>query len=153
MEIRQPDATDIEAIVDLWVRLAADQQAYGSHLLADENRAPIRETISRHVISDGLLVARESTLIGFVMFREEVGQFKRTVTRGIIENIYVIPDRRGEGIGSELLNAAEVALVAGGAEVIVLEVLADNEDAQRFYREHGYEPHRMEFARELNGTD
>jgi len=32
--------------------------------------------------------------------------------------------------------------------VVALETMADNEAARRFYRRHGYEPHRIELERE-----
>jgi GNAT superfamily N-acetyltransferase len=142
------DAAD--ELADMWVSLAADQRTYGSHLEAEANRGQIRSAISRHVVSDRLRVARENDrLLGFVMFTVDSGSLSRSVSRGLVENLYVVPDRRREGIGTALLEAAESALEGEGVDVIALDVLAANNDARAFYREHGYGPHRVTVERSI----
>ncbi|MFW5949866.1 MAG: GNAT family N-acetyltransferase [archaeon] len=144
MFLESPSTDDIEELTEMWVTLADDQQVYGSHLRAESNREAIQESIGRHVVGDRLRVAREDgRLLGFVMFTVESKAYERTVTRGLIENIYVVADRRREGIGTRLLRAAESALADEGVDVIALDVMADNEGARGFYRHHGYAPHRV----------
>ena len=87
-------------------------------------------------------------LVGFVMFGPETGDFEQEVVRGVVENIYVDPAFRGRGVGGELLAAAEERLFEDGADRVSLEVLADNEDARRFYARHGYAPHRVELEKD-----
>ncbi|MFC7079977.1 GNAT family N-acetyltransferase [Halorussus caseinilyticus] len=142
---------DADAAADRWVELAADQRGFGSHLLADENRATIREAIARSAVSDELLVARDDAgeLVGFVTFGVESSNYEQDATRGFVQNIYVVPDRRDEGVGSELLGAAETKLVDDGADTLALEMMADNRDARRFYRRHGYAPHRVELEKSV----
>ncbi len=148
MEIEVPDTGSADDVVDRWVDLADGQRRHDSHLLPSDNRTTIREDVVRHLVSDSLLVARQDDEIqGFVMFTVEGGTYQQDVTRGIVENLFVVPDRRDEGVGSELLGAAEAALAERGADVVALEVLAANEDARRFYRQHGYEPHRLEMEK------
>ncbi|QIO23278.1 GNAT family N-acetyltransferase [Haloarcula sp. JP-L23] len=148
MEITLATAADVDAVVDQWVALARDQQTYGSHLLASENRTAIREAVLQRVVADELLVARDGeTLVGFVMVSMERGRYEQRCTRGLIENIYVRPDYRREGIGSELLSAGEKALAENGATAVALEVMAANESARRFYADHGYAPHRIELEK------
>ncbi|WP_181686512.1 GNAT family N-acetyltransferase [Halorhabdus salina] len=142
------DAAD--ELADMWVSLAADQRAYGSHLEAETNRGQIRSAINRHTISGRLRVVRESDrLLGFVMFTVDSSSLRRTVSRGLIENLYVVPDRRREGIGTTLLDAAETALGDEGVDVIALDVLAPNDGARAFYRDRGYNPHRMSVEKSI----
>lgn len=145
----EPADTDTAAdLVDLWVELAAGQRDHGSHILPDANRKRVRESLVRHAVTDGLLIAREDDeILGFVSFHMESGAYEQDVNRGIVENIYVIPERQGEGIGTELLAAAERRLFGAGCDAIGLEVMAPNERAKEFYRRHGYEPHRVEMER------
>jgi len=148
-----PD-TDVatEAIVDLWVDLAADQRAHGSHLDAEGNRTRIREAIVRHAVDGGVLVARDreaGDLLGFVMFARETATYAQDLSRGIVENLYVRPAQRGEGVGSALLEAAEDALAERGLDAVTLEVMAANEDARRLYRRRGYEEYRVELEKPL----
>lgn len=156
--IEAGDAADTDAIAELWVALATDQRAYGSHLLAEENREQIRDAIARHVVLDGLRVARPESedsdlpIVGFVMFDVETGAYEQDVDRGIVRNLFVRPGHRDEGIGGALLSAAEEALADAGADVVALEAMFSNEDARRFYMNQGYYPHRVEFEKRV-GND
>lgn len=49
---------DVDALVEAWVALAAEQRAHGSHLLAEGNRAAVREDLSRRAVLGEALVAR-----------------------------------------------------------------------------------------------
>ncbi|WP_225333829.1 GNAT family N-acetyltransferase [Halomicrobium urmianum] len=148
MEVVLADVDAADAVVDLWTALAADQLAHGSHILPGENRATIRESVDRRLVADELLVARrDGATVGFVMFTVECGRFEQDADRGIVENIYVTPAHRGCGVGSELLAAAERTLEERGVDAVALDVMADNESARRFYRRHGYEPHRVQMEK------
>ena len=144
MEISTPTTALADRLTEMWVDLARDQRSYGSHLLGPENRPVIRETVVQRIVAGTLLVARrEGSVVGFVMFTVEHGRYEQDVRPGLVENLYVAPDARREGIGSALLRAAEERLVADGATVVQLEAMADNESARQFYAAHGYTPHRL----------
>jgi len=147
MEVAPPGMDEADAVTDAWVDLAAGQRQYGSLLRAEANREAVREAVARSIVTGGLLVAYDPDLVGFVMFGPESGTYEQHAEKGIVENLYVVPERRGEGIGTALLEAAEESLAADGAEVISLDVMADNEAARRFYREHGYDPNRVTMTR------
>lgn len=148
MTVELPDRSELDDIADLWVDLAEGQRAYGSHLLAETNRSAVRDALARSLVTGGLLVARvDGELAGFVMFGPESQRYEQDVQRGFVDNIYVAPDHRGEGVGSDLLAAAESKLREAGVDTLSLEVMADNERARRFYRRHGYEPHRVELEK------
>jgi len=51
-------------------------------------------------------------------------------------SVYVSPDYRGEGIGTALVERAEVYLREKGAEAVEDVVLADNEVGNAFYERH-----------------
>ncbi len=140
---------DAEALTDLWVRLADGQRHFGSHLYANANRTTIREALLSHITTDGVLVARDEVIVGFVMYSPEVGSYEQDVRRGIVHNIYVDPDYRNGGVGSELLAAAERRLVDAGVDVVALEAMARNEGAIRLYERHGYERHRIELEKRV----
>ncbi|MFW6321118.1 MAG: GNAT family N-acetyltransferase [Halohasta sp.] len=153
MEISRPTMGDVEPLVDCWVALAADQRQYGSRLLPEENREPVAEAIAQHIVSDGLLVAREEAIRGFVMYRVETGRYLEDRTTGVIVNLYVDPAIRDQGIGSRLLAAAEAELADAGVDTVTLEVLAANDAARRFYARHGYRSHRVELAKSLSSEN
>ncbi|MFC7128130.1 GNAT family N-acetyltransferase [Haloferax chudinovii] len=167
MRVSSAAFSDLDRLADLWVELAADQRAFGSHLRADANRTPIREALARHVAADGVLVAREGDtaggteggsnteaagtddVVGFVMFDIEAGAYEQDATRGLVRNLFVRPAYRDAGVGTRLLEAAENALGEAGADTVALDVLAANDAARRFYRRHGYRPHRVELEKSM----
>jgi ribosomal protein S18 acetylase RimI-like enzyme len=138
------EMSDVDRLVELWVALARDQRAYDSHIDPEANRAVVRETLARHIVVDGVTVARHADdVVGFVMFGLEHGAYEQRVTRGVVDNLFVSSGWRGEGIGAALLDRAETALAAAGADVVSLETMATNRRAQRFYERHGYHAHRV----------
>ena len=147
--IEQATIDDVDTVADCWVRLAAEQRQYGSRLAADANRTVATERIARHVVVGGLLVARDETIQGFVMFHPDKGAYTQTEPTGTITHLYVRPAARDSGIGTRLLAAAESELAAAGVSAVSIEVLADNDAAKRLYDRRGYEPHRTELQKRL----
>ncbi len=146
--IEPAETGEEDAIAEQWVELAAGQRDHGSHILPDANGTAIRESILRHIVGDTLLVARaDGDIVGFVMFAIQQGTYEQDVTRGVVENLYVEPGRRSEGIGRALLETAHESLAERGADVVALDVMADNDEARTLYRRLGYTPHRLELER------
>jgi ribosomal protein S18 acetylase RimI-like enzyme len=153
MEVVRPSMDAADRIADQWVTFAARQRDHGSHLLPEQNRKRIRETVARYIIRDQLLVARADEIHGFVMYTLESSSYEQDTSRGVIENLYVEPSVRSQGVGSELLEAAEQDLADAGVSEVTLDVLAANDRARSFYRDHGYSPHRIECEKALDGDD
>lgn len=155
VRIEKPEMEEADALADLWVDLAREQRAYGSHLLPAANRSAIHDAIAHHVVVDGILVARadDATVLGFVMFGPVSGSYEEDVSRGVVRNLFVRPGHRDEGVGTTLLAAAEDALAGEGFSVVTLEAMAANDDAVRFYRRHGYETTRVEMEKRLDAGD
>lgn len=150
MVITTTSADDVDAVVDQWVALARDQREYESHIVPESNRPSIRETALRRIVSDELLLAREDgEMAGFVMFTTESGQYEQDVRRGIVQNLYVVPAYRSQGIGTALLTAAEEHLAESGVDCVALNVMSNNESARRFYRRNGYDTHRVELEKSI----
>lgn len=59
-----------------------------------------------------------------------------------LEELYVLPEHRGAGIGERLLHAAIEHARAAGAAAIDLEVDADHQRAEGLYARNGFMPHR-----------
>lgn len=146
-EIEPATREDVDRLASLWVDLATDQRAHGSHILPATNRPRIRQSLLHHQVDDRVLVARGDDVLGFVMFTIEQHPYERDVSRGLVENLFVVPEARDRGVGSALLRAAEAVLADRGVDAVALEVLADNEGARRFYRRAGYDPARIQLER------
>lgn len=90
--------------------------------------------------ADGFLVARDADaarpVVGFVIGTPVSCHGQPT---GHIKNLAVRPDRREEGIGTALLEAAIDVLLSAGAETVTLEVRRENTAARSLYRSLGFE--------------
>ena len=145
---------DLETITDLWVRLARDQRTHDAAVRADSNREPMRETLAAYQVADGLLVARlAGEIVGFASVTLEQGTLDLDSTRGLLSNLYVEPAFRDRGIGAALLEAAEEVAADRGADDLLLEVMAKNGAARRFYEREGYDEFRVTMARSLENRD
>jgi len=155
MRVEPTALADLDRVVSLWVALADEQRAHGSHLTAEPNRDLMREALAQQVVDHTCLVARaeddegatSGAIVGFVSFGLERDGLDRDLVRGVVHNLYVVPAARRRGIGSELLSVAETALVVAGADRVALEALAANAEARRFYEARGYEAHRVGYER------
>lgn len=154
VEIDAAERADVDRVAGLWVDLAAGQRAHGARIQSDANRTAVRERLAHLAAAGDLLVARASggeAVVGFVAVEVAADRYDTDGDRGVVTDLYVVPERRGEGIGSALLSAGEARLADHGVDVVGLEALADNDAARRFYRRHGYDPHRVELAKPLDG--
>ncbi|MFB6105254.1 MAG: GNAT family N-acetyltransferase [Halobacteriaceae archaeon] len=150
--IEPADNDDLDELADLWVDLVASQREHGTHLLASPNRTAARDVLGRYVTAGDVLVARDTQIQGFVMYHVQTGLYQQDQERGVIDNVYVRPAVRDQGLGSALLTAAEDALIEAGVDVLSISVLAANDRARALYERHGYTTHRLELERTV-GSD
>lgn len=77
----------------------------------------------------------------------------------LLDELYVVPELRGRGVGSALLEAAEAIVRKFGAEAVEINVDSDDVDARRFYEQRGYsntdqgrDDQMLYYFRELGGA-
>ena len=61
-----------------------------------------------------------------------------------LDELYVMPEHRGSGIGTMLLHEVRVAARAGGALAMDLEVEAGHERVSSLYERHGFSRHQRQ---------
>jgi ribosomal protein S18 acetylase RimI-like enzyme len=152
--VRPGSRADLDSLEPLWVSVHRQHRATMPELepYVDEATtwAVRRDLYSDLLGKDGtvLLLAHVGTaLVGYglahVMALEEtwVADTWRTGARiGEIESVAVLPDHRGAGIGTALLDGLEGALADDGVRDLVLGVLPGNTHAIRLYERRGYRP-------------
>ena len=88
-----------------------------------------------------LIAERDGRAVGYVTVEpsspSQTWQLDRAAT---VETLLVLPEARGEGVGSRLLDTVRERVHAAGFTHLGLGVVATNEGALRFYRRHGFEP-------------
>jgi len=102
--------------------------------------SPIDEHYVRHylasAVSDVLLAVDEGAPVGLLSYAIVPGLF-HAADSGLIESLVVAEERRGEGIGRQLLAQAMRLLEEAGCAEISVSTGADNEVAQKLYFEAG----------------
>lgn len=107
------------------------------------------EAFEQHLDEPGFLVAQDDVVVGYVV-ADTVPNHGRPL--GHIKDLAVRPERRGEGIGSQLIEGAVSVLSALGAQSVKLEVRESNEGARELYRRHDF-VHRRTIPEYYNNGD
>ena len=68
---------------------------------------------------------------------------------GYVNNLYLAPHRRGQGLGRELLGQADTFFRSRGIHRVRLTVSAHNESAVHLYQNNGYGVTRWEMEKEI----
>ena len=93
--------------------------------------------LAQYARQPGLLIRSAQTVLYPLLVSGEAGPAPAELL-----SIMVAPDRRGQGIGAELLAALVDACRARGIATLDVTVDAANLGAQRFYERHGFTHHR-----------
>ena len=153
-DIARGSAADLDALEPLWVavhhRHAESMPELRPYVTDAEtwaaSRAMYVELLARPdtVL---LLAYADGALVGYGLAHVmEVGDTWLADTWvtgrrvGEIESLSVLPDLRGAGIGSALLDGLERALADDGVTDLVLGVLPGNDAARRLYERRGFRP-------------
>ena len=75
------------------------------------------------------------------------GVLQKNGMEGEIQNLGVVPEFRGQGIGTALLRHAIKGFQSVGCRQAVLEVSASNESAIKLYRKFGFHPYKTVYLR------
>ena len=123
MRIREFRIGDAEAVIDLWLACGLTRPWNDRQADIDRKLADSPETL--------LVGEQDGLVVGSVMAGYD-GH------RGWINYLAVHPSRQGQGLGRELMDAAEERLAALGCAKINLQVREGNEAARDFYEAVGY---------------
>jgi ribosomal protein S18 acetylase RimI-like enzyme len=152
--LRTGDAEDLDLVEPLWVAVHHRHQESMPELapyVSDAETWQARRKLYEEVLAkpDTLLllalVNDEAVGYGlthvFAMAETWIEDTWRTGDRiGEIESLSVLPEYRGSGLGTQLLERLEDHLHERGVDDMILGALAGNADAIRLYERRGYRP-------------
>ena len=154
MEVRRGGSADLPLLEPLWVAVHhrhaesmpelapyvddattwAERRALYAELLAKEDTVLLLAHDGEALVGYGLahvMDAAGSWAADTWVTGERIGE---------IESLAVLPEHRGHGLGTRLLEGLEAALREQGVNDLILGLLPGNTEAARLYERRGYRP-------------
>lgn len=149
LSIRPATPADLTALRDL-IRGLAEYEKLLDHFAANE--AKLRATLfSSRPIGNALIARLGERPVGYAVYFTSFSTFAAG-PGCFLEDLYVEPQCRGQGIGKALIKAVAEEAVKSGAVRLDWQVLDWNESAQGFYRSLGAEVHPEWWTCRLTGA-
>ena len=114
-------------------------------LLADDLRALLADR-SSHV----LLAESGGEAVGYITGKVAVEHGRVLPRKGIVEDWYVSPQARGQGVGAQLLRELEARFAAAGCDVIQSATWTANQGARRAHEALGFKEIRVMYRKILS---
>lgn len=128
------EAQDASHLALLMTALAREE---GSEPAEYDKMVGIIEHLIETSASDFLLAMVNREPVGCVQIAWRVSTW-HAAAYAYLEDVYVIPARRGQGVGRRMVMEAMSRVAATGADQIMLDVRTDNLMAQRLYERLGF---------------
>jgi ribosomal protein S18 acetylase RimI-like enzyme len=142
----------LDELRPLWLALHHHHRAIGSApLVADDDASwAARRALYRTLLDgdSGFLLGAFAgcDLVGYVAVRFASGPddtFPIGDRAAEIYSLVVVPDARGQGVGSRLLDAADARLADLDVGAVSVAAMMENAEAIRLYRRRGFEPREI----------
>ena len=152
MPVTLATADDLTRLVELLGMLFAQEEEFAPD--AARQRAGLEAIIASAEIGTILVLREGGEIIGMVSLLYTVSTFLGGRV-ALLEDMIVVPDRRGKGHGTALLQAAIRHATETGCRRITLLADGANAEAQAFYRRLGFiaspmRPYRLQLP--VNAT-
>lgn len=148
MEIARAVTADIPELCTLLDSLFTQEREFEPN--HEKQVRGLGAVIDGHEVGCILVARKAGKIIGMVnlLYTISTALGERV---GILEDLVVSSKARGSGVGSDLLNCAFEVAKKKGCKRITLLTDNDNEEAHRFYQQHGFRRSSMAvFRRSLN---
>lgn len=118
--------------------LAQAFHAEDGHPLSEQGAAALRHTARGHPLARAWLVREAGRTVGYAVLGFGYG-IEYGGADAFVDDLYLVPDARGRGVGSAVLARLEAEARAMRLNALFLVVDPDNAAALRAYRRHGFE--------------
>jgi GNAT superfamily N-acetyltransferase len=137
LRIRPAEAADVPVIADLIRGLATFEKLEDQVSMTEERLA--ESLFGQHRYAETLLAEDDGTPVGFALFFHNFSTFLG-LPGVYLEDLFVIPEHRGRGVGRALLRELARLAVERGCGRLEWSVLDWNRDAIGFYERLGARP-------------
>jgi len=142
MRIRRAKQDDLGAVTDLIVRTKRLNNEFDPlfAVVADARARAEKHVLASMGAADKLLLVAVDGQKVVGVLRAELRErlFYEPHEEGFITDFYILPEHRRKALGNEMIQRASAELKQMGAQIIVADVPARNEIANRFYSKRGF---------------
>ena len=164
IELRRAGREAIPDLEQLYATLHQHQTAVAPTLAGLSARSVAESWARRRMLYERLLATpeafvllaeRDAATVGYAVVSLGDGFQGWTSSErvGDVHDLVVLPEERGRGVATALMDAAERELAATGVTAVRLRVLAANADALRFYARRGMTTISHILLRQLGASD
>jgi GNAT superfamily N-acetyltransferase len=147
IRVREFSVGDLHSLVPLY------RDFYNLHREFLGNPNPLSDEVALEIVQesvgrsgDNLIIAEEcetGRIVGFACWEEREGAF-------FGREVFVLPEFRGKGIGSQLLASVEIQVREAGADAFFISVIPHNQHMLEFAYQRGYDTlNTIELRKEL----
>jgi ribosomal protein S18 acetylase RimI-like enzyme len=142
LQIRRAKKDDLGSVADLIVRTKRLNNEFDPlfAVVADAKARAEKHVLGSVDAPDKLLlVAVEGPkVVGVLRAEMRERMFYEPHKEGLITDFYILPEFRRKALGNDMIQQASTELKKMGAQIIVADVPAQNEIANRFYVKRGF---------------
>ena len=142
VEVRDATDADLPGILRVLAESGIDGGKSFSTAEAREHLARLRQWPNFRLLA--AMIGGEVAGTYSLLIMGKLG--KRGTPAGVVEDVAVMPDRQGQGIGRAMMEHAIAECRKAGCYKLALSSNANRGDAHRFYESLGFERHGYSFA-------
>ncbi|MBR9787131.1 MAG: GNAT family N-acetyltransferase [Vibrionaceae bacterium] len=137
---------DISILNDLMFDLHDEHHVQSPELFKTAEEIEQEKSIGRYIDNPECLVyvaSKDDEIIGFVSghFCELISVVSKPVMMGSVDELYVLPEFRKQGVAKALLDKIESTFINYGAKQMFVEVWNFNQQALALYEKQGFGHH------------
>jgi ribosomal protein S18 acetylase RimI-like enzyme len=157
VEIRLAGGDDLPSVEPMWLALYEHQRANGMILELPPNAyghwaASLRPLLGRFACL--FLAESEANAVGFLAGRiRSLPQYFGGYPVGFISDVFVSETHRSLGIGGQMVSRAINWFEQSGIARVELQVITNNEGAQKLYRSMGWRDELVQMVWQKGGSD
>jgi ribosomal protein S18 acetylase RimI-like enzyme len=164
LKIRRAGSESIDALEELWVSLSRHHAAVAPELAevfgrprSERDSWAVRRALYEEWLAEPggfVLIAESDSLpVGYAVITTRGPEESWATGDRVAElqTLAVLPDHRGEGIGTKLVQGMHEELARLGVGHFTVSVIASNADAVRFYERLGLTPFLTTYAGRVTG--
>lgn len=157
MELVEAGRNDVDALAEYWFSLASEMERYSElNELVVERPSDARAGFERQLDREDVtvfLLETGGTHVGYLTLRDGERPSRERSRYAEVVDLFVEPEHRNRGHGSDALDAIREIAAERGANYISVSCEWDNERAREFYADNDFSEKQVTFTQRIDAED